>query len=71
MANALNQTQYAAYRAYGTASIDYILPRFSSPLAHHTKTKIEFYRYQSLHTTTRNEGVIPAGPNYQFRIAGV
>ena len=41
----------ATYRSYGTASTDYILPRFSSLLAHNTKMKLEFYRHQSLHTT--------------------
>ena len=54
----------ATYRTYGTASIDYVLPRFSSLLAHNTKTKLEFYRNQSLHTTARNEVAIPTGPNY-------
>ena len=35
---------------------------FSSLLALNTKTKLEFYRHQSLHTTARNEAAIPAGP---------
>ena len=54
----------ATYPTYGTASTDYILPRFSSILAQNTKTKLEFYRHQSLHTTARNEAAIPTGPNY-------
>ena len=54
----------ATYRSYGTASTDYILPRFSSLLAQNTKTKLEFYRHQSLHTTARDEAAIPTGPNY-------
>ena len=48
----------ATYRTYGTASNDYIPPRFSSLLAHNIKTKLEFYRHQSLHTTARNEAAI-------------
>ena len=54
----------ATYRTYGTASTDYILPRFSSLLAHNTKTKLEFYRHQPLRTTARNAAAIPTGPNY-------
>ena len=54
----------ATYRTYGTASTDYILPRFSSLLAHNTKTKLELYRHQSLHITARNEAAVPTGPNY-------
>ena len=54
----------ATYRTYGTAPTDYILSRFSSLLAHNTKTKLEFYRHQPLHTTARNRAAIPTGPNY-------
>ena len=53
----------ATYRTYGTASTDYVLPRFSSLLVHN-KTKLEFYRHQPLHTTARNEAAVPAGPIY-------